>query len=262
MSSAPKDSIAAYDAQAEEWAAYLRSGKNLAQRYVEKPAMMAALPDIEGKSVLCVGCGTGEELADLATHKPTRLIGTDLSEGMIAVAKREHPDHQFMVMDMAKLEFPDKSFDFVYSSLTIHYAPDWRHILEEWSRVLKPGGEILFSTQHPLYMSASRKGRGKAGYSIRAGFSYLRPFRRLKTYGDYFRTGQTRRTHRAGAADLQLITHRKTLSEMLSEIRGARLQVIDCLEPEPTEEALRHQKRWSAMYRALPQFILFRLRKP
>lgn len=261
-SSTPQESIDAYDAQAEDWATYLRSGNNLAQRFVEKPAMESALPELQGRSVLSVGCGSGEELEGLAGREPARLVGVDISQGMIDVAKRQFPKYELHVMDMEKLDFPDGAFDVIYSSLTIHYVAEWQAALKEWSRVLKPGGTILFSTQHPVYMSATTKGWGLFGYAIRAGFSYFRPLRHLIAYGDYFRSGRQTRTHDAAGSKLRLITFRKTFAAMLSEINTSGLVMEQCLEPEPTAEAAKLQPRWVKMYRALPQFVIFRLRKP
>ncbi|MBU1110766.1 hypothetical protein KKB83_04060 [Patescibacteria group bacterium] len=56
-----KDTINSYNQYVKKWAGKLRSGKNIAHEYLEKPAMYKKLPNLSGKSVLCVGCGTGEE---------------------------------------------------------------------------------------------------------------------------------------------------------------------------------------------------------
>jgi hypothetical protein len=57
---APVDS---YSKFAQEWESLMQGGKNLAHTYVEKPAMFSMLPeDLQGKEVLCLGCGTRYEL--------------------------------------------------------------------------------------------------------------------------------------------------------------------------------------------------------
>lgn len=60
-------------------------------------------------------------------------------------------------MDMMNMSFPDKSFDFIYSSLAFHYANNWDHLLKEIRRVLKKGSELLFSTHNPEYWGLKEK---------------------------------------------------------------------------------------------------------
>jgi hypothetical protein len=58
----PEASVDSYSRFAQKWQSLMHGGKNLAHTYVEKPAMFSMLPeDLQGKEVLCLGCGTGEE---------------------------------------------------------------------------------------------------------------------------------------------------------------------------------------------------------
>lgn len=54
-----KKTIKSYNGYAAKWAQKLRSGNNYAHTFLEKPAMYKKLPNLKGKSVLCIGCGTG-----------------------------------------------------------------------------------------------------------------------------------------------------------------------------------------------------------
>ena len=83
--------------------------------------MYEKLPYLKGKSVLCVGSGTGEECEHIASSDAKRVIGIDISEGLIRCAKKSYPHLEFHAMDMEKLDFPAGCFDFVYSSLAMHY---------------------------------------------------------------------------------------------------------------------------------------------
>ena len=63
MMAQERDSVAdSYNQHAAQWAERLRSGNNPAHRFLEKPAMYAKLPDLTGQRVLCIGCGSGEEI--------------------------------------------------------------------------------------------------------------------------------------------------------------------------------------------------------
>lgn len=255
-----RSSLAAYDAQAADWAAYQRSGQNLAHRYIEKPAMFALLPDLRGKSVLCIGCGSGEEVAELVKRGAKRVVGIDLSKGMIREAQKAYPDLDFRVMDMAQLGFKAREFDVVYSSLTIHYAPDWAPVLKEWKRVLKKDGEMLFSTQHPAFFGGERR-YGLFGGAVRLlGYKENKLTRRDRIFGDYFKTGQVKLTHRAGGRSVTLINYNRPVSAMLNQIRAAGLTITDCVEPRPDAAAKKAQPRWAKLHERIPMFIIFRLR--
>jgi len=152
--STARRTITSYNAYAGSWATLMRSGGNTAHRYLEKPAMFRALPNLRGKSVLCIGCGTGEECDRLIKLGAKRVVGIDVSKNLIREAQQAFPDIEFHTMDMERLRFPHRSFDVVYSSLTMHYIPSWKKTLAGVKAVLKPGGLYIFSTHHPARWGA------------------------------------------------------------------------------------------------------------
>lgn len=133
---------------------YAQTGHNRgsynSHKFVEKPMMREMLPDLKDQTVLMLGCGTGEETQLLVSAGAQKLTGIDLSETSVKIAQKTYPGCNFRVGDMHRLPFEDCSFDFVYSSLTIHYSPKPLAVFEEVFRVLKPGGKFLFSVGHPL----------------------------------------------------------------------------------------------------------------
>lgn len=141
-----------YDAHAQSWQASMST--NMGHKYLEKPAMEKELPaTFEGKSILCIGVGSGDELAEILKRNPAHITGIDISNELLNIAKSRFPNVEFKKMDMTAMDFPDSTFDFVYSSLTLHYAKDWDVLCLEIYRILKKGGELLFSTHHPDYWS-------------------------------------------------------------------------------------------------------------
>jgi phosphatidylethanolamine/phosphatidyl-N-methylethanolamine N-methyltransferase len=100
-----------------------------------------------GGDILEVGVGTGISLPDYARRH--RLVGVDISEPMLRKAQERIGEHRLenvlglAVMDAARLAFPDNSFDVVVAQYVITAVPDPEGTLDEFARVLKPGGEIV-----------------------------------------------------------------------------------------------------------------------
>jgi phosphatidylethanolamine/phosphatidyl-N-methylethanolamine N-methyltransferase len=100
-----------------------------------------------GGRILEVGVGTGISLPDYAGAN--RLVGVDLSEPMLRKAQARVAElglrnvEGLAVMDAERLAFPDGSFDVVVAQYVITTVPDPEATLDEFARVLKPGGEIV-----------------------------------------------------------------------------------------------------------------------
>lgn len=139
-----------YDKFAKERQDQLKKGEKRPHRFIEKPMMRGLLSNLTGKKVLMLGCGTGEESIMLKEFGAIDIVGIDLSEESIRLAKQSYPDCEFFVGDMHKLPFSDNSFDFVYSSLAIHYSSNPEIVYREIYRILKSNGQLLFSVGHPL----------------------------------------------------------------------------------------------------------------
>jgi phosphatidylethanolamine/phosphatidyl-N-methylethanolamine N-methyltransferase len=109
-------------------------------------AAIVATNSIGGR-VLEVGVGTGISLPQYAAN--TRIFGTDISEAMLAKARQRVADQRLKnveglaVMDAEKLEFPDNSFDVVMAQYVVTAVPHPEKALDEFARVLRPGGEMI-----------------------------------------------------------------------------------------------------------------------
>lgn len=94
-----------------------------------------------------LGCGPGQTTAFLFNAGVTDIIGTDLSPNMITTAKQFNPQIEFDTADMLSLKYADGSFGSAiafYSIVHFDY-PQLKVAFAEIKRVLKPGGEFLFS---------------------------------------------------------------------------------------------------------------------
>src|SRR3954452_1672251 len=100
-----------------------------------------------GGRILEVGVGTGISLPDYA--RGNRLVGIDISAPMLRKAQERVAAHKLTnvealaVMDAKHLAFPDAFFDVIVAQYVITAVPDPEATLDEFARVLKPGGEII-----------------------------------------------------------------------------------------------------------------------
>ncbi len=106
-----------------------------------------AVADAIGGRVLDVGVGTGLSLADYSRN--TKLCGVDLSEPMLRKAQERVETlkltnvETLAVMDAKTLAFADGAFDAVVAQYVITAVPDPEAALDDFVRVLKPGGELI-----------------------------------------------------------------------------------------------------------------------
>jgi phosphatidylethanolamine/phosphatidyl-N-methylethanolamine N-methyltransferase len=120
---------------------------------VFKRARLAAIAAAErtGGRILEVGVGTGISLPYYSTAN--RLAGVDISEPMLRKARARVRElglrhvEGLAVMDAEKMAFPDDSFDVIVAQYVITTVPNPEATLDEFARVLKPGGEIVLITR-------------------------------------------------------------------------------------------------------------------
>jgi SAM-dependent methyltransferase len=108
------------------------------------PPLVDAAGVEPGQTVLDVACGTGI-LARTAADRvgPTgKVVGLDLNEGMLTVARRVRPDIEWRQGDAASLPLADGSFDVVLCQSALMFFPDATQALREMGRVCRPEGVV------------------------------------------------------------------------------------------------------------------------
>jgi SAM-dependent methyltransferase len=113
--------------------------------------MVTLAGNVAGRRVLDAGCGSGPLFAALR-DRGAIVTGIDKSAGMLDQARRRlGDDADLHVAELGSpLPFPDHTFDDVAASLVLHYLEDWGPALAELRRVLKPGGRLIVSVNHPF----------------------------------------------------------------------------------------------------------------
>jgi len=104
-----------------------------------------------GDRVLDVGCGPGA-LTAAAAERGAHVTGVDLAAGMVAEARRRHPDLTFIEADAEHLPFADDTFDVALGAFLVNHTPDAPAAVAELKRVARrvvlaawgPEGEVAF----------------------------------------------------------------------------------------------------------------------
>ncbi|MEU5522456.1 methyltransferase domain-containing protein [Streptomyces sp. NPDC047860] len=151
MTAADADHIVAtrtfYDAIAEDYAALFHDA--LAATPLDR-AQLAGFAELVGSGgrVADLGCGPGRVTARLASLGLS-VFGLDLSEAMLAIARRENPGLRFEQGSMQQLDLPDGALDGVVSYYSTIHTPQHElpPIYAEFRRVLAPGGHLLLAFQ-------------------------------------------------------------------------------------------------------------------
>lgn len=123
----------------------------------EWPAIRAMLPALAGKRVVDLGSGFGWASRWMREQGAVSVLGLDLSERMIARAKADTSDAaiEYRIADLETLELPAAAFDLAYSALTFHYLHDFDRLVRMIHAALVPGGDFVFTIEHPIYMAAA-----------------------------------------------------------------------------------------------------------
>ncbi len=153
-----------------------------------RKASIAAAQRIGGR-ILDVGIGTGISLLDYAPAH--RIVGVDYSEPMLRKAQERVTElgltnvEGLWVMDAEKLSFPDASFDVVVAQYVVTTVPNPEATLDEFARVLKPGGEIIL-VNHLGAETGFRRAfeQGFSPLARRLGWSPEFPFARLTGWAE------------------------------------------------------------------------------
>ena len=111
-------------------------------------------PNLSGKSILDLCCGYGENCAEFSMRGAKNVIGIDISQEVLDIARYENPTIEFICMDMNDLSSLDDKFDIIFCSLAMHYFKNFKHLATSAHRLLNNGGCFIFSQEHPQTMAS------------------------------------------------------------------------------------------------------------
>lgn len=228
----------AYDDLAEEYAA--RVDEKAYNADLDFPAVTGLVPDVEGKRVLDAGCGSGR-YSEWLLDRGAEVLAIDVSEEMVRAARERVGDRaDVRLADLGEpLSFASgNEFDAIVSALALHYVRDWRSTFAEFARVLKPGGVLVCSIEHPVDQ-----------------FQWLEDV-------NYFEITRASRTWSSFGDPVEVPFYWRPLSAVINPVVEAGLRIDQVHEPQPTEafEAKRPDRYEDVRRR--PTFLCLRASNP
>lgn len=212
--------------------------------------MVKMLPDLSGKKVLDLGCGYGHNCIDFVKIGAEKVIGIDISEKMLSVAKTKfaHEKIEYLNMSMTDISKLDEKFDFIYSSLAFHYVKDFDTFAKDIFSVMNDGGNLLFSQEHPI-ITATVDGNGhfnkdKNGNRV----SY--------TFSNYNEPGE-RKVHWYVDG---VVKYHRTISDVINALAKAGFIIEEICEPVPEDWAIEKLPTITKEY-IKPNFLIVKARK-
>lgn len=227
----------------------LRKEEFCANDIEERPERLNLLPDLKNKSVLDLGCGSGDDCAIYVEMGAKKVVGIDISKKMILEAKNNHGDKDitFLNMDMESLSDYQEHFDVVVSSLAIHYVKDYKELCKNIYRLLNEGGVFLFSQEHPIF-TATKK-----------GVTWLKDIDEnvigmiLENYPD---SGERKTFWLVDG----VVKYHRTIGEIVSSLIEAGFKISAIKESELDEEKILLSKKLSRC-RHVPDYLFVRVEK-
>ncbi len=151
-----KNPEAAYDLWADD---YDSQPDNMMLAWDEKivTELLEKIP-LKDKIIADIGCGTGRHWEKIISRKPKKLIGFDVSEGMLKILQQKFPQAvtYHLINDQLE-ELENSSCDLVFSTLTIAHIENAEKALHEWNRILKAGGGMIITDYHPTALANGGK---------------------------------------------------------------------------------------------------------
>jgi 2-polyprenyl-3-methyl-5-hydroxy-6-metoxy-1,4-benzoquinol methylase len=215
----------------------------------EWPALRALLPEIAGKRVVDLGCGFGQLSRWLGDAGAASVLGIDLSEKMLARAVTETTDPAvtYRRANLDELVLQPQSADLIVSSMALHYVEDFGRISAMLFDALAPGGQLVFSVEHPIY-AARAEPEWVAAADGRQAFAiadYLIEGRRVTNW----------------IVD-GIVKFHRTIGTMLNILVDAGFEYGAVDEWKPSDAQFAAHPEWRTTELTRPMFLLMSLTKP
>ena len=209
----------------------------------------ALLPDLQGKSVLDLGCGFGWHCRYAREQHAAEVVGVDISAKMLESAREQTDDPAitYLQAPIEDIDFPDGHFDVVLSSLAFHYVQSFDAVCQKVHSCLKQGGTFVFSVEHPVFTARREQ-----------DWHYDEHGNRLHWPLDHYQHEGQRDT---SFLVEHVIKYHRTISTYINELIRAGFMIQKVQEPVPPEHMLHSTPEMIDEWRR-PMFLIISARKP
>lgn len=252
-----------WNENAEAWTKLARAGYDVYRDHLNTPAFFEMLPEVAGLAGLDIGCGEGHNTRLLA-GRGARVKAIDISEVFIHYAKQSEEAEPlgiaYQIASALDLPFADGEFDFAVAFMSLMDIPETDRVLGEAFRVLRPGGFLQFSIEHPCFATPHRRNlRDVEGltYAVEVG-GYFRQLRGEIAEWIFGATPpDVRKQHRM----FKTPRFTRTMGQWLNSLLDSGFAIDRIEEPRPSVETVRSCPRLQDA-RVVAYFLHVRARKP
>ena len=227
----------------------LRENEVNANNLFEIPALFSMMPDLKDKTILDLGCGFGEHCKRFVESGAKKVVGIDISEKMLEIAKQENADSKitYINMPMENISQLKEKFDVVISSLAFHYVEDFAGVVKNIFDLLNEDGIFLFSQENPLCTCFS------------GGNRWTKDENGNKLYINLSNYGIEGERESSWFVDNVKKYHR-TFSTIINTLIETGFKIEKIIEPLPTEELLKNFPEYKDLLHKT-DFLLIRVSK-
>lgn len=232
----------AYQQMADQYAALIDTKPHNA--YYDRPATAALWPDsLNGLNVLDAGCGPGV-YSELLVQRGATVIACDASDRMLELAQQRSEKAKYQVelrhVDLAQplTMFGDAEFDLINAPLCLDYIENWNAIFQEFFRILRPGGSVVFSCEHPTHAAA------------------------YHDTNQYFAVERILTTWNGFGTPIEMPSFRRSLQQVVMPVIESGFMIEKLIEPLPTDDFRTADLRRYLELMHRPAFLHVRARKP
>lgn len=251
-----------WERNAAAWTKLSRAGYDVYRDLVNTPAFLVMLPYVAGLRGLDLGCGEGTNTRQVA-ELGAAMTAVDVAPSFVAAARdweRASPRGvTYLHASADRLPFAGASFDFATAFMSLMDIPDLHGVLAETARVLRPGGFLQCSIEHPLNTMTHREwvrdDDGRKQALAVAGY-----FEQRETIETWL-FSSVPDEQREAFEPFRVPRFRRTLSEWLTAVAGAGFAVEAAAEPYADDATVREYPRLVSS-RIVPFFLHLRCRRP
>ena len=226
---------------------------------IEWPCIKKMLPDLSGKSILDIGCGTGRFTFLLEKENAESVTGLDLSSEMLLIAKKKGEKlgskAVFTKGDMLKLtDSVHDKYDFIFSSTSTHFINDLNSLFRQMADVMRLSGQAVISVINPVYSAQYPIKHGEefptddewvVRYLDKSERSYIQPW---IEYNDYIENYLS-------------MSYHHTFSDYINAAIKAGFSIEEVEEPYPPEEWKENEKGRYDNFIETPTYMILKLKK-